>query len=71
MSNGYRSMPFCQKIQLLYHNYETYRLWTEIIWAEMVMGRTGHWPKWLWAEMTSDRLDILDLRRTTTTKKRD
>ena len=22
--------------------------------AEMVMGRNGHGPKWLWAEMTSD-----------------
>ena len=24
------------------------------VWAEMVMGRNGHGPKWLWAEMTSD-----------------
>ena len=23
-----------------------------ILWAEMVMGRNGHGPKWLWAEMT-------------------
>ena len=21
-------------------------------WAEMIMGRNGHGPKWLWAEMT-------------------
>ena len=27
-----------------------------MVWAEMVMGRNGHGPKWLWAEMTSDRL---------------
>ena len=26
-----------------------------ILWAEMVMGRNGHGPKCLWAEMTSDR----------------
>ena len=32
-----------------------YRLWAEMVWAEMVMGRNGHGPKWLWAEMTSDR----------------
>ena len=27
-----------------------------MVWAEMVMGRNGHGPKWLWAEMTSDQL---------------
>ena len=26
----------------------------EMVWAEMVMGRNGHGPKWLWAEMTSN-----------------
>ena len=26
-----------------------------MVWAEMAMGRNGHGPKWLWAEMTSDR----------------
>ena len=26
-----------------------------MVWAEMVMGRNGHGPKWLWAEMTSDQ----------------
>ena len=26
-----------------------------MVWAEMVMGRNGHGPKWLWAEMTIDR----------------
>ena len=25
-----------------------------MVWAEKVMGRNGHGPKWLWAEMTSD-----------------
>ena len=25
-----------------------------MVWAEMVMGRNGHGPKWLSAEMTSD-----------------
>ena len=25
-----------------------------MVWAEMVMGRNGHGPIWLWAEMTSD-----------------
>ena len=28
-----------------------------MVWAEMVMGRNGHGPKWLWAEMTSDHRD--------------
>ena len=23
-----------------------------MVWAEKVMGRSGHGPKWLWAEMT-------------------
>ena len=23
-----------------------------ILWAEMVIGRNGHGPKWLWAEIT-------------------
>ena len=23
-----------------------------ILWVEMVIGRNGHEPKWLWAEMT-------------------
>ena len=26
-----------------------------MVWVEMVMGRNGHGPKWLWAEMTSGR----------------
>ena len=26
-----------------------------MVWAEMVMGRNGHGPKWLWAEMTRNR----------------
>ena len=30
-----------------------------MVWAEMVMGRNGHGPKWLWAEMTSDRMGLL------------
>ena len=38
-----------------------YRLWAEMVWAEMVMGRNGHGPKWLWAEMTSDRLALWKL----------
>ena len=25
-----------------------------MVWAEMVMGRNGHGPKLLWAEMNSD-----------------
>ena len=33
-----------------------YKLWAEMVWAEMVMGRNGHGPEWLWAEMTSDPL---------------
>ena len=33
--------------------------------------KIGHGPKWLWVEMTSDRLDIFDLRRTSITKKGD
>ena len=31
------------------------KLWAEMVWAEMVMGRFGYGPIWLWAEMTSDR----------------
>ena len=34
-----------------------------MVWAEMVMGRNGHGPKWLWAEMTSDRPDLSRLTR--------
>ena len=26
-----------------------------MVWAEMVMGRNGHGPNWLWAEMTRNR----------------
>ena len=29
----------------------------EMVWAEMVMGRNGHGPKWLWAEMTRDQVN--------------
>ena len=32
-----------------------------MVWAEMVMGRFGYRPIWLWAEMTSDRAFIPDL----------
>ena len=42
-------MQFGHRVQLLKHISGMYRLW-----AEMVMGRNGHGPKWLWAEMTSD-----------------
>ena len=28
-----------------------------MVWAEMVMGRNGHWPKWLWAEVPSDLIE--------------
>ena len=31
-----------------------------MVWAEMVMGRNGHGSKWLWAEMTSDLLFLLN-----------
>ena len=33
----------------------TYKLWAESVWDEIVMGRNSHGPKWLWAEMSSDR----------------
>ena len=37
-----------------------------MVWAEMVMGRNGHGPKWLWAEMTSDLPAITPLSGTVT-----
>ena len=40
-----------------------YRLWAEMVWAEMVMGRNGHGPKWLWAEMTSDHISQSSVSR--------
>ena len=28
------------------------------LWAEMVMGRNGHGPKWLWAKMTRNHFIV-------------
>ena len=37
----------------------------------MVMGRNGHGPKWLWAEMTSDQLHLCKItNESTETKKK-
>ena len=41
-------------------------LWAGMVWAEMVMGRNGHGPKWLWAEMTSDRVSYSWINNVTT-----
>ena len=55
MRYGNKTLQFGHTVQELNHKYGTYKLWAEMVWAEMVMGRNGHGPKWLWAEMTSDR----------------
>ena len=34
-----------------------------MVWAEMVMGRNSHGPKWLWAEMTRNLIFILSLNQ--------
>ena len=33
-----------------------------MVWAEMVMGRFGYGPIWLWAEMTRDLNNIIFLQ---------
>ena len=55
MRYGNETLQFGHTIQLLNHISGTYKLWAEMVWAEMVIGRNGHGPKWLCAEMTSDR----------------
>ena len=37
-----------------YNNKYTNNMSILKVWAEMVFGRNGHGPIWLWAEMTSD-----------------
>ena len=55
MRYGNKTVQFGHTIQLLNLYSGTYKLWAEMVWAEMVMDRNGHGPKWLWAEMTSDQ----------------
>ena len=38
-------------------------------WVEMVMGRNGHGPKWLWAEMIRNRADNATACRSITVNK--
>ena len=37
------------------NNISILKLWAEMVMGRNGMGRNGHWPIWLWAEMTNDR----------------
>ena len=44
-------LPLSSTLKIMVLSYGDH-LSNDILWAEMVIGRNGHGPEWLWAEMT-------------------